>query len=72
MAPEAHHIINLAAVERLPRDVFEAHRGEYAVVKDGVIVSYHKMNREALTEAHKRFGKEKFSVQRIEIGPHYI
>ena len=46
-----------------------AHLGEYAILVDGKIESFHKTNREALTAASRKYKYGQFSVQRVEPQP---
>ena len=66
---EAAHILNCKAIEALSREEIEKHFGEYAILVDGKIVSYHPSNREALTIASQKFVYGQYSVQRIEPQP---
>lgn len=68
-AVESVHIQNNKAIEALSRQEIEAHFGEYAILVNGRIVSYHPTNREALTVACKNYSYGQFSVQRIEPQP---
>lgn len=63
------HIRNCKAVEALSKKEIDAHFGEYAILVDGKIESYHSTNREALTIANKKYPYGQFSVQRIEPQP---
>ena len=67
--PEYRHRKNSVALARLPKADFDLHRGEYAIVVDGKIESFHKTNREAIVEARRKFGGAHFSVRRVEPQP---
>jgi hypothetical protein len=59
-------IINRTAMERLSREEIELHRGEYALLVDGEIESYHATNAEALEAAFEKYRNGEFSVKRVE------
>ncbi len=66
---DAVHIINSMVIARLSHDELQAHLGEYAVLVDGKIESYHVTNREALASASGKYRYGQFSVQRVEPQP---
>jgi hypothetical protein len=68
-AQNSIHFINACAFAQLPRDIVEAHFGEFAVLANGKVESYHATNREALIAASRRFPAGTFSVQRVEPQP---
>jgi len=68
-AVESVHIQNNKAIESLSRQEIQAHFGEYAILVNGAIVSYHSTNREALTTASRQYAYGEFSVQRVEPQP---
>ena len=63
---EPIHRLNAKALAAFSKAEIDAHFGEYAVLVDGRIVSYHKSNREALRQACANYASGEFSVQRIE------
>lgn len=63
------HVVNLMALSNLPQEEVEAHRGEFALMHNGVVESYHETKREALKAASAKYRRGQFSVQRVEPQP---
>lgn len=53
-----------AFVGKLP-EILTRRRGQYALLHDREIVSYHNSALEAAVEGHRRFGEEGYSVQEV-------
>lgn len=66
---EYKHRQNSVALSRLPKEEFEKHRGEFAILIDGKVCAFRKTNREALTEAMQKYAGHHFSVRRVEPQP---
>ena len=64
-----HHIINFFSLAEAPLAELEAHVGEFVVLVDGKIKSFHQSNKEALLAAGKFYGDTKFSVTRVDHCP---
>jgi hypothetical protein len=65
----AAHIRNARAIEAMAPEELAKRRGQYAIVVQGEIVSFHETNREALTIAAKTYAYGQCSVQRMEPFP---
>ena len=63
------HIINSLALQNLSSEEFREHRGEYAVLVEGRIASYHATNRDALIAACMKYRLGQFSVLKVEPQP---
>jgi len=63
------HVVNNLALAKLTQEEIAAHFGEYAIMVDGDVVSYHSTNREAIKVAAQTYKIGSFSVQRIEPQP---
>lgn len=63
------HITNSMVISRLSGDEVREHFGEYAILVDGRIESFHRTNREALASACAKYRYGQFSVQRVEPQP---
>lgn len=66
---EYKHRQNSVALSRLPKEEFEQHRGEFAILIDGKVRAFYKTNREALVEAMRKYADHHYSVRRVEPQP---
>lgn len=63
------HIVNARALAALPPAEFHRHQGEFALLVEGAVVSYHQTNREALETGYRKCGRAHFSVMRVDPHP---